>query len=68
MKRNLNRITILRLTKGLSQKDMADKLSISQSYYGKLERNPENVSLDVARKIKNILEVSHIDDLLEEAM
>lgn len=68
MKRKLNRITILRLTKGLSQKEMADKLSISQSYYGKLERNPENVSLDVARKIKMILEVNHIDDLLEEAM
>ncbi|MCM3130933.1 helix-turn-helix domain-containing protein [Paenibacillus sp. MER 78] len=68
MKRKLNRITILRLTKGLSQKEMADKLSISQTYYGKLERNPKNVSLEMAMKIKNILEVNHIDDLIEEAV
>ncbi|OME12784.1 helix-turn-helix domain-containing protein [Paenibacillus odorifer] len=67
MIRNINRISLLRLSKPYSQKEMAMKLGITQSYYGKLERNPGNISLEVAIKIKQILGVEHVDDLMDEA-
>lgn len=64
---NINKMRILRMTRKLSQKDMAGLLGITQAYYGKLERNPGNISLDVAVKIKKIFGIEHVDELMDEA-
>lgn len=49
------RLKWLRELKGLSQQDMADKLTISQSYYGRFERNKGEPNLETLSKLPKIL-------------
>ena len=55
---NLKRI---RLEKGLSQAELADKAGINSSYYSKIERSDLKPSIDVLEKIAKALEVKSSD-------
>lgn len=62
------RIAQLRFRKFLSQKDVAEMLGVSQQYYGRLEKNPDKIDIGMARKLKRILELKFIDELIEDAV
>ncbi|MCA6363103.1 MAG: helix-turn-helix transcriptional regulator [Bacteroidetes bacterium] len=53
-----NRIRLIRISYGYTQADIADKLSISSSAYGKIERNPLNASIKTLKKISSAIGVS----------
>lgn len=56
-----------RTNKGLSQKNLAERLGISESYISKLENNHKynkNVTVDLIRKIATELEVDAVDVFL----
>ena len=55
---NLKRI---RLEKGLSQADLADKAGINSNYYSKIERSDLKPSIDVLGKIAKALKVKSSD-------
>lgn len=67
MKKKLNKLAFLRKTNILSQKEIAEMLGISQAYYCRLEKSPTDLSLEMAIKLKTILKVRCIDDLIDEA-
>ncbi|MFT5758904.1 MAG: HTH-type transcriptional regulator/antitoxin HipB [Alteromonadaceae bacterium] len=46
-----------RKSMGMSQKDIADKLNVSQQAYQALESNPQSVTLDRLMKVLNALGV-----------
>lgn len=48
----------LRKEKGISQTDLAGRLGIHKNVLGRYERNEVLPSIDIARKIADILEVS----------
>lgn len=50
-----SRLKWLRESKGLSQRDMAEKLSLSQPYYGRFERNQGEPNLETLAKLPEIL-------------
>lgn len=50
-----------RRARGISQGDMAKKLSISKPTYFRWEKDPQNISMHNAERIANILEVSLYD-------
>lgn len=52
------RLKLMREKKGFSQNDMAEKLGISQSYYGRFERNKGEPNLEALAKIATVLEVN----------
>lgn len=60
-----NNIQYFRILKKLSQEDMADKLNISTSTYGKIERGETNIIHKHLREIANILDVE-VHQLLPE--
>lgn len=64
MKRKINRIRFLRITKLYSQQEMADLLGISQTYYAKLEKEPRKMKIELAEQVKAILGAEHLEDLL----
>jgi len=68
MKKPSTHLAILRHNRYLSQKDVASLLGISQQYYGRLEKNPDKIDMGLAKKLKILLNVSYIDDLLEKAV
>jgi transcriptional regulator with XRE-family HTH domain len=53
-----NRIKMLREKAGLTQEDMAECFKISQSNYGRLEKDDERISVPRLKTIASILEVS----------
>ena len=55
---NLKRI---RLEKGLSKADLADKAGINSNYYSKIERSDLKPSIDVLEKIAKALKVKSSD-------
>lgn len=57
-----NRIAELRITKGISQKCLAEMIGVSQQFISSVERGEATPSLKVACKIKKLLDVS-LDDL-----
>ncbi|AOK88511.1 helix-turn-helix domain-containing protein [Paenibacillus polymyxa] len=57
------RLKWLRESKGFSQQEMADMLDLSQSYYGRFERNKGEPNLETLAKISSILKES-VDFLL----
>lgn len=61
----VNNIKHFRELKKLSQEDMADKLNISPSTYGKIERGETNIIHKHLREIANILDVE-VHQLLPE--
>lgn len=66
MKQPKSHLAYLRLRNILSQKDVAEQLGISQVYYCKLEKTPEKISLGMACKLKKILKVETIDEIIKE--
>lgn len=48
-----------RLLKGLTQKEVAEKLGIHKQTYGKLEKNPDEVTIGQAKQISQILDFSY---------
>lgn len=50
--------SITEIVKGISQTDLATKLGIHKKVLGRYERNEVFLSIDIARKIAYILEVS----------
>ena len=52
-----------RKSRGMSQKDMAEKLNVSQQAYQALESNPQSVTIERLMKVLNILGVKlHLSD------
>jgi len=56
-RKTYNRISILRQEKGLSRKELADKIGVNFQTVGYLEREEYNPSLDLAFRISEILEL-----------
>ncbi len=52
----VNKIATFRQLKGFTQKQMAIKLGISESYYCQLENTKRRMSLEMALKIAAVLE------------
>lgn len=62
MKKNIGlKIRKLRELKGFSQEYMADKLSVSQRAYSKLERNETKLDWNKITDISSILEIEPLD-------
>lgn len=59
-------IRLMRESRGMSQKQMADKLGITQQAYSNLEKKPERATLERLREIAQILQVELITLLGEE--
>lgn len=57
----LRKIKAARVTKGLSQKDMAKQLDVSISTYSRLESGVTKISYDMILKISNILSLTLYD-------
>jgi transcriptional regulator with XRE-family HTH domain len=53
-----NLVSELRKQKGISQTDLATRLAIHKNVLGRYERNEVFPSIDIARKIADILDVS----------
>jgi transcriptional regulator with XRE-family HTH domain len=53
-----NLVSELRKQKGISQTDLATQLGIHKNVLGRYERNEVFPSIDIARKIADILDVS----------
>lgn len=51
-------VSELRKKKGISQTDLADQLGIHKNVLGRYERNEVFPSIEIARKIADILDVS----------
>lgn len=66
MRKPKNHIENLRWKLYLSQKEVAELVGLSQQYYGRLEKNPDKIDLGLAKKLKEILQLNHIDDLITE--
>lgn len=49
------RIRSLRLEKGLSQEELADKVGLHRTYIGAIERGEQNVSIDNIAKLAKTL-------------
>ncbi len=56
-------LRLVRVRKGLSQSDVADKIGISQNAYSKIERGVTTLTIDRIRQLSTILEVD-TDELL----
>jgi transcriptional regulator with XRE-family HTH domain len=54
----INKIRLLREGIGLSQEYVADKLNISQQAYSKMEKNPQNATLERLQKLSEVLGVN----------
>lgn len=51
------RVRELRLEKGLTQEQLAEKLGVSENYVGMIERAERNTSLEKVFKIAKALEI-----------
>jgi len=54
----INKIRLLREGIGLSQEYVADKLNISQQAYSKMEKNPQNATLERLQQLSEVLGVN----------
>lgn len=48
-----------RLLKGMTQKEVAEKLGVHVHTYSKMEKSPDEVTIGEAKKISEILEFSY---------
>ncbi|OMD69195.1 hypothetical protein BSK48_17110 [Paenibacillus odorifer] len=67
MRKPKNKLAFYRMSNIMSQEFVAKELGISQAYYGRLERNPENINVGMALKLKVMFKVKTLDDLFIEA-
>lgn len=58
-----NNIKHARLDMNLTQEQLAERVDISTSYIGRIERGERNLSLDILIKISNVLNIP-IENLL----
>ena len=61
-----DRIAYLRKVKGISQTDLANHIKASREAIGKYERNEAMPSVDTAKKIADVFEVT-LDFLIDES-
>jgi len=61
-------IRLIRESKGFSQKYIASKLNITQQAYSKMEKQPENITIQRFREIAGILNVTILTLLGKENM
>lgn len=61
-----SRLEYLRKINFLTQAEVAEMLGVTMSHYNKIERGIRGMSLENAKKLKEIFKVSCIDELLEE--
>jgi len=54
----INKIRLLREGIGLSQEYVAEKLNISQQAYSKMEKNPQNATLERLQQLSEVLGVN----------
>ena len=66
MEKYLNRIIEIRKAKGLTQKQVADKLNIAHVNYGKIENGKTQLTLERLVSIARILEIDMITLLYPE--
>lgn len=66
MRKPKTKLAYYRMKNFMSQDEVAKKLGISQPYYGRLERNPEDISIGMALKLKEIFNANNIDDFPEK--
>ena len=59
-----NKLKVLRKKKGLSQKELADQLSVSQANYSQYETGKRKPKIDTIQKIAAVLDIP-ITDLLD---
>lgn len=59
-------LKVLRRKKGFTQKEIAEIIGISKSYYAMLETYKRKPSIKLAKKISNILSFSWEDFFIEE--
>jgi transcriptional regulator with XRE-family HTH domain len=57
-KKSVNRIKVLRESKGFSQDYIASKLEITQQAYSKIENSPDSASLKRLRDLSEVLGVT----------
>ena len=62
-----DRIAYLRKSKGISQTDLAKQISASREAIGKYERNEAMPSVETAKKIADVFEVT-LDYLVDESV
>lgn len=65
MRQPRNKMAYFRMTKIWSQYDVAKMLGISQSYYAKIEKDPQCMSVAMALRIKGLLNAPSIEVMLE---
>jgi len=53
----------MRKNRGLSRKSIADRLNISESFYRKIEYGTRNPTLELAKKIADILGADSIEEI-----
>lgn len=63
-----NRLEYLRKSHFLSQREVAEKLGISQQSYGKIESGRCRLTVETASKLKGIYKLDSIDALINEAV
>lgn len=52
-----NSLKKLRLSNGLTQKDVAEKLKMTTSAYAKIERGERNLTINAEKKLANLFNV-----------
>ncbi|MBX7204220.1 MAG: helix-turn-helix domain-containing protein [Bacteroidia bacterium] len=55
----------IRTQKGVSQKEMADKIGMEQSGYSKLEHKGDDIAFSTLKKICSVLEIDPVALLIE---
>ncbi|OMD66000.1 hypothetical protein BSK62_13105 [Paenibacillus odorifer] len=65
MNGTLYKLQYLRKKTGLSQEAMAKQLNLTVHGYRKLEQGSRRITLEMAIKIKVIVGVDHVEDLLD---
>ncbi|MEK5469347.1 helix-turn-helix transcriptional regulator [Paenibacillus sp. FSL R7-0210] len=68
MRKPKNKLAFYRMKSIMSQEDVAKELGISQAYYGRLERNPGNINVDMAFKLKSMFMATSLDELFSDAV
>lgn len=61
-----NKLEELRRINFLSQREVAEKLGVTQNSYSLVERGERGLTLEKAMKLKEIFQVQYIDDLFDK--
>lgn len=61
-----NKLEELRRINFLSQREVAEKLGVTQNFYSLVERGEKGLTLENAKKLKVIFHVDYLDDLFDQ--